>query len=139
MKTMIRKTKKVLAYMLVTALMLTGLITTNSMEVQAASSVTITESAGWLESAYVEWSPVSGAKGYAVYVKGASQSDSSYVQLDSELIRQYSSYWRADALGLTAGNYVLKVVAVMSDGSTVGAQTASLTVKAHDRSGFAWV
>ena len=139
MKGLIRKTKKGLAYVLTTALMLTGLTTSFGSEVQAASSISITEASGWLESAYVEWKSVSGAKGYAVYVKGASEADSAYEQLDSELIRQYASYWRADALGLPAGNYVMKVVAVMNDGSTVGVQTSNLSVQAHDRSGFAWV
>ena len=139
MKKRIRKTKKVLAFMLTTVLMLTGLVSSYGQEVQAASSITITEAAGWLESAYVEWKAVSEAKGYAVYVKGASEADSAFKQLDSELIRQYASYWRADALGLPAGDYVMKVVAVMSDGATVGVQTSNLSVAAHDRSGFAWV
>ena len=42
-------------------------------------------------------------------------------------------------MGLAAGDYVMKVVAVLKDGSTVGVKTSSLTVTAHDRTGFAWV
>ena len=59
--------------------------------------------------------------------------------MDAELVREYASYWRADAMGLAAGDYVMKVVAVLKDGSTVGVKTSSLTVTAHDRTGFAWV
>ena len=139
MKTLIRKTKKLLSYLLTLALTVTAAVPLFGMDVSAASSVTITEASGWLESAYVEWKPVSGAVGYTAYVKGAAESDSAYRQLDTELIRQYSSYWRADAVGLSAGNYKMKVVAVMSNGSNVAATTGNLSVKAHDRSGFAWV
>ena len=139
MRKTIRKSKKALAYALMTALTLSTATPLMGETVSAASNLNVTEAAGWLESAYVEWQPISGAKGYAAYVKGASESDASYKQLDSELIRQYGSYWRADALGLPAGNYVMKVVAVMNDGSTVGVATSALSVAAHDRSGYAWV
>lgn len=38
----------------------------------------LTESAGWFESAYAEWTAVPNATGYAAYVKGASEADSAY-------------------------------------------------------------
>lgn len=79
-----------------------------------AAGLSITGSGGWNEAAYVEWSPVSNATGYNVYVKQASASDSGYQQIDNELIRKYSSYWRADAVGLAAGSYVMKVEATLS-------------------------
>ncbi len=138
MEAFIRKTRKLLSYVLTLALTVTAIVPMIGT-IASAASLTITEAAGWLETAYVEWKPVSGAVGYTAYVKGASESDSAYTQLDTELIRQYSSYWRADAVGLKAGSYKMKVAAVMSDGSTVAAATSNLTVKAHDRSGFAWV
>lgn len=138
MKAIVRKTKKLLSYMLVMALTVSVVAPLFGEKVLAAS-MTITEAAGWFETAYAEWKPVSGAVGYTAYVKGASESDSAYKQLDTELIRQYSSYWRADAVGLAPGNYKMKVMAVMSDGSTVSATTTNLTVKAYDRTGFAWV
>ena len=59
-----------------------------------ATTLSILENKGWLESANVEWKAVSGATGYNVYYKSVSASDSEYKQLDSELIRQYSSYFR---------------------------------------------
>ncbi|MBQ4284189.1 MAG: Ig-like domain-containing protein, partial [Lachnospira sp.] len=73
-----------------------------------ATSVKLLEVGGWLESAYVEWEPVSGATGYNVYIRKTSSE--TYTQLDNELIRKYPNYWRADALGLTAGTYIMKVV-----------------------------
>ena len=51
-----------------------------NLSLLAASSVSITKSIGYAESAAVEWQPVSGADGYNVYCNG--------VQLDSKLIRQ---------------------------------------------------
>ena len=101
-----------------------------------AAPVTITEQGGWLESGYVTWQKASGL-GYHVYVSEAGQE--SWTKLDDELVREYADYGRADALGLTAGNYRFKVVPV-SNGSEVAADaavSATVEVKAHDRSGFA--
>src|SRR5699024_5390227 len=76
--------------------------------------------------------------GYNVYVKPAGASDSQFHQIDSELIREYPSYWRADAVGLAAGNYVMKVQANLSNGSAKTATAGTLSVEAYDRSGFAF-
>lgn len=133
-----KKTKKLWSYIVLVALVITAMLPAYSLTVQAAAGITITESSGWLESAYAEWKPVSGATGYRAYVKKADSSDSSYVRLDDELIRQYADYLRVDAVGLSAGSYVLKIEAVTGK-TVVAAQTAALTVLAHDRSGFAFV
>lgn len=103
-----------------------------------AASISITSSGGWLESTYVEWAPVSGAVGYNVYIKPASSSDSGYIKIDNELIRQYTTYWRADAVGLTAGSYIMKVEAILSSSSSISAVSSTLTVDSYDRSGFAF-
>lgn len=103
-----------------------------------AAGLSMTGSGGWNEAAYVEWSPVSNATGYNVYVKQASASDSGYQQIDNELIRKYSSYWRADAVGLAAGSYVMKVEATLSGGGTASAVSNTLSVTSYDRSGFAF-
>jgi pectate lyase len=103
-----------------------------------AAGVSITSYGGWFESAYVEWSAVSNAVGYKVYVKPASSADSAYVQLDNQLIRKYPTYWRADALGLAAGNYVMKVESLFSNGLTISAISGTITVNANDRTGFAF-
>ena len=99
--------------------------------VSASSSVSITKSVGYAEGAYVEWTPVIGADGYNVYCDG--------VQLDSMLVRQYPSNFRADAVGLKAGNHTLKVVPVSNGKEISGSAEATVSVKAHDRSGFGFV
>lgn len=103
-----------------------------------AASLSISNSGAWFETAYVEWSPISNAEGYNVYVKPASAPDSQYEQIDNDLIRNYDSYWRADAVGLASGDYVMKVDGLLKDGSKVSAYTNVLSVKEHDRSGFAF-
>lgn len=103
-----------------------------------ADGLSITKSGGWNEAAYVEWSPVNNATGYKVYVKSATAADSQYQRIDDELIRQYASYWRADAVGLAAGAYVMKVEATLPGGSAVSAISNTLSVASFDRSGFAF-
>ena len=104
-----------------------------------AGAVQINEAKGDLEACYAVWTEVEGgAKTYNVYVK---PENGSYTLLDRELVRKYTTYYRADAVGLTAGKYTLKVVPVGSDGNEVEslAGTANLTVAAHERTGYAFV
>lgn len=106
--------------------------------VSAKAAVTINEAAGWFEGAYVTWQKTAGMS-YHVYVSPAATD--TWTKLDDELVREYPTYGRADALGLKAGSYQLKVVPV-SNGAEVTADAAvtdALTVMAHDRSGFAHV
>lgn len=103
----------------------------------SAQQVTVNQVVGWYESAFVTWELYSGADMYNVYVKEASAS--SWTKLDSELIRNYGYYGRADAVGLKAGNYQFKIEATKSGSVISGSdvQTASFAVKAYDRAGFA--
>ena len=100
------------------------------------AAVTITSSNGWFESAYVEWTKEAGYS-YNVYVSPAASN--SWTKLDTELVREYSTYGRADALGLVAGNYKMKVVPVQvgTEITADAAETGTLAVIAHDRGGFA--
>ncbi|MBR4208222.1 MAG: InlB B-repeat-containing protein [Lachnospiraceae bacterium] len=108
--------------------------------------ISITASAGYEEGAYIEWSLLDGADGYEVAV---SKDKSTWTVIDDELVRKYKSgtteYMRADALGLTAGTWYFKIVAGKYDSSGVKKSDVtekisdSVTVRAHDRSGFAWV
>lgn len=108
-----------------------------------AGAVKITEAAGDLEAAYAIWDKVDGAMGYNVYCKAESGS---YVKLDAPLVREYKDgnkeYFRADAVGLKAGKYTLRVVptggAELAEDESKAA-TAEITVLAHDRSGYAFV
>ena len=102
----------------------------------ANAAVQLTSAEGWLESAFVEWTTMSDYSDYNVYVRAEGGS---YTKLDKPLLRSYGDYCRADALGLPAGNYQLKVVPVKdnADVESEATETGILTVRAHDRNGFA--
>ncbi|MGN1187261.1 MAG: right-handed parallel beta-helix repeat-containing protein, partial [Lachnospiraceae bacterium] len=134
-----RTWKKIIASALAVMMVATSSFTDiSSVPVSAQAMVEIITALGDQEAACVTWNAVEGATGYNVYVKAAGAEDSAYTKLDSELIRNYGTYWRADALGLAAGSYVFKVEAVMPEG-TVSAESAATGVIAYDRTGFAWV
>lgn len=101
----------------------------------SAQSVTITEAKGWLESAIVKWDPVSGADSYNVYYTGGGVVNK---KIDNQLIRSYGTYFRADVLGLAAGDYTIKVAPVISGVEGSATETSSVKVLPHDRTGFAF-
>ena len=106
----------------------------------ARAGVEITEARGWLESAYVKFSPVNGAKTYNVYVKGGQYAD--FTKIDNELVRNYGSYGRADVVGLQAGAYTIKIVPVNAGGAEIASQeatTSELEVLNYSREGFAFM
>ena len=98
--------------------------------VASKAAVTITEQDGWFESGYVAWT--GDNQNYDVFVR---PEGGDYIQLDKELVRKYAGYYRADAVGLKAGNYQFKIVGANNE--TV--ESAIFTATAHDRSGFAHV
>lgn len=102
------------------------------------AKVSLKAAQSWFQSAFVEWLPYEGATTYNVYVKGGQYSD--FTKIDYQLVRDYGSYGRADALGLKAGEYELKVVPVVNDKEVAEAANIAtgLKVRAHDRSGFAF-
>jgi pectate lyase len=101
------------------------------------AQINIIESGGWLETAFVKWSPFSGAESYNVYCSGQGLSKYS---IDRPLIRRYGSYMRADVPGLAAGSYTLEVVPVVNgiEDAAHSISTPVLIVKAHLREGFAF-
>jgi pectate lyase len=113
-------------------LLLTIILSTASA---IAQSLIINESTGSVESAYVKWQPMEGAISYHVYYSGEGITDK---KIDDQLIRSYGTYYRADVLGLAAGTYTIKLEPVFSGGIGEATVTESLTVVAHDRSGFAF-
>ena len=133
------KFKKAIGLMLSAVIMLACIQTVALQPVVTAAetTVSITESSGWHESAYVKWSAYTGAEGYNVYVKPL---DGEYTKLDDMLVREYKDYFRADAMGLAAGSYVMKVVPVVSNAevTAAAAETGSLTVDNFLREGFAF-
>ncbi len=100
-----------------------------------ANVINILQAKGWLESAYVKWSNSGTADSYNVYYIG---SDSKEIKLDDQLIRNYGSYFRADAIGLIPGEYKLKIVPVVGGKEADGLMTEKLQVYGHDRAGYAF-
>ncbi len=100
-----------------------------------ANALTISTQSGWFETAYVTWQPVANAVSYNVYYSGEDITDK---KIDNQLIRKYADYYRADVPGLKAGDYTITIKAVNESGTEFEmATSSSITVKAHDRSGFA--
>lgn len=100
----------------------------------SAQTVSITQATGWLETAYVKWNPVAGADSYNVYYTGGGLTNQ---RIDTQLIRNYGSYFRADVLGLAAGSYTIKVVPVTGNIEGTATISNAVTVLPHDRNGFA--
>ncbi len=103
----------------------------------AAAEVKLKAAEGWLETAWAEWELLPEASTYNVYV---SESGSQvWTILDNELVRDYGTYGRADALGLKAGTYSLRIVPIIngSEADSEAATAENLVVKAHDRTGYA--
>lgn len=79
--------------------------------------------------------------GFFVYKKrqkhytGGGQTDK---KIDTQLIRSYGTYFRADVLGLAPGNYSITVKPVTATIEGTGTTTSNITVLAHDRNGFAF-
>ncbi|MCD8214775.1 MAG: dockerin type I domain-containing protein [Clostridiales bacterium] len=130
-----KSVKKVLS-IVISVVMLFSCFTFSQISAGAADLTVIAE--GWFETAYAEWTSVSGAGFYEAYVKKSSSS--TYEILDDELIRQYDTYIRADAVGLAAGSYDMKIVAYDSQGGSelASAEVTNITVSAYDRSGSAF-
>ena len=108
--------------------------------VNPAGAVQITEAKGWLESAYIKFQKMDGAKSYNVYVLGVIYNE--YTKIDQQLVRDYGNYGRADVVGLPAGTYNIKIVAVNANDEEI-ASTASeatgLEVRSYSREGFAFM
>lgn len=103
----------------------------------ASAQISINESGGWFESAYATFSLTDEATSYNVYYKTIGGE---YKLIDDELVRNYGTYGRADVVGITAGEYMLRIVPVDATGTeliALAVETGTLTVKAHDRGGFA--
>jgi pectate lyase len=100
-----------------------------------SQSIDIFEANGWLESAYLKWHSSGSVDSYNVYYTGGGITNK---KIDSPLIRKYADYWRADIVGLAEGEYSITVKPVVNGTEAEGASISSITVKAHDRSGFAF-
>lgn len=84
------------------------------------------------ETIYCEWKPYANITDYNVYCDGK--------RVDTELIRNYGSYYRCDILGLAAGEYEITIVPV-HNGEELTEAATSFTEEtvAHVREGFGFV
>ncbi|MDO4299994.1 MAG: dockerin type I domain-containing protein [Clostridia bacterium] len=129
--------KRILSTVLTAAMLASSFVVTNMGAVAVNAASITAQSGGWHETAYTEWLPVSGAASYEAYVKASSAG--SYTKLDDELVRQYDTFCRADALGLAAGTYNMKIVAKDSSGAELASwESGAVTVDNYIRDGFAF-
>lgn len=104
-----------------------------------SNAIHILQTEAWLEAASVSWELLDSVHSYRVYCQ-ALEEEAGYLPLDAELIRNYGSYGRADALGLKAGTYRFKIIPLDREGKEMtayAAESGPTEVSAHDRSGFA--
>ena len=100
-----------------------------------SQTIELLEVGGWMESAYVKWTSDVDADSYNVYYSGEGVVDQ---KIDDQLIRSYGTYFRADVLGMTAGEYTITVIPVVSGVEGVAAETSPVEVSNYDRTGFSF-
>ena len=93
------------------------------------SNLNITAYNGYTEGAFVEFEKISGITDYTVSYRALS--DSSFTQINSNLIRIGNSSVRADIVGIEEGDYIIRVEA---NAQIVDKQ---VSVASDDRSGYA--
>lgn len=95
-------------------------------------SIDVTVTGYSFETIFCEWKPLEGADSYNVYCDGT--------QVDTELIRNYGTYYRCDILGLKAGEYTVDILPVDNgEEITSGKTTFKMGTIAHLRDGFGFV
>ena len=95
-------------------------------------SIEVTLTGYSFETIYCEWTHIDGADSYNVYCDGT--------KVDTELIRNYGTYYRCDVLGLKAGEYTIDIIPVQNGAEITNAKTSfkQETIN-HIREGFAFV
>lgn len=105
-----------------------------------SQGITFTKTLGYQEGIALEFNKVENVNNYSIYYKESGKDDLSYIKIDGMLIRDYSSYIRADILGLKQGQYDVKVVASngINDLTNIYGEVTSINVISHLREGFAF-
>ena len=102
-----------------------------------SGDVEITELSSSYESISLEWKYIDEVEDFNVYYK--KTNDQTYFKLDKMSIRQYPDYYRADILGISEGEYDIKVISVKDDIEIGNFTKAIINVLGHDRSGFSFL
>ncbi len=111
------------------------LTTTESGTIDNMGSLTILTSKSYSEGAYIEAQLINGtdASDYTAYYK--KTTDSTFVAIDSELVRVKNNKLRVDYLGLTEGSYDFKLE--YNGNSSSYSTVSNVEVLEYDRSGYA--
>ena len=84
------------------------------------------------EVAYCEWEPYPAATSYNVYCDEKL--------IDKELVRNYNTHFRADIVGITAEEHVIKVAPIVGGKEVTSAYASfKVTPASHVREGFGFV
>lgn len=107
------------------------------MSLTASAALEKKSEGGWNEAAWMEFTGLSDD--YEAYHAYLSSDGEEWTALDAQLVRSYGSYGRVDALGLSAGSYMLKVVPVRNGVEAANEAVCSemVEVRAFSRSGYA--
>ena len=107
------------------------------MSLTASATLEKKSEGGWNEAAWMEFTGLSDD--YEAYHAYLSSDGEKWTALDAQLVRSYGSYGRVDALGLSAGSYMLKVVPVRNGVEVANEAACSemVEVRAFSRSGYA--
>ena len=107
------------------------------MSLTASATLEKKSEGGWNEAAWMEFTGLSDD--YEAYHAYLSSDGEKWTALDAQLVRSYGSYGRVDALGLSAGSYMLKVVPVRNGVEVANEAVCSemVEVRAFSRSGYA--
>lgn len=112
-------------------LFLTLIFSFSILNIVNAATQELTSCAGWYESLYATWSNDSTPKNASVYYK--KSTDTEYTKVDNELIRSKDNGGIVDIVGLSKGNYDIKIVT--STGTEI--KRKQIPVDSYDRSGYA--
>lgn len=107
------------------------------MSLTASAALEKKSEGGWNEAAWMEFTGLSDD--YEAYHAYLSSDGEKWTALDAQLVRSYGSYGRVDALGLSAGSYMLKVVPVRNGVEAANEAVCSekVEVRTFSRSGYA--
>ncbi len=92
---------------------------------------------GDMETASLKWNKddMNVERKYRAYIQKDAEK---YIEIDSELIREYDDYYRVDALGLKEGNYRFKIETYQENNLVDSYVSDYVNVISHVREGFAF-
>ena len=106
--------------------------------VEVDGQVKVSSVSGLQEAAYIEYSAVSGASNYNIYIQGGKYSSMTLLDTKVAYTQISGSSVRTDLLGLARAEYRIKIVPVINGNESTQTQTVvKVFVDNYDRSGYA--